>query len=56
VVPTERPAVLDVGAWPLDAGPEKPLDAGPEKPRNERGGGTREPVLDLLRLCARGGP
>ena len=37
VVPTLIPAVLDVGAWPLLAGPENP--------RKERGGGTRPPVL-----------
>ena len=47
------PAVLDVGAWPLLAGPP-PI--GPEKPRNERGGGMREPVLLRFRLWVRGGP
>jgi hypothetical protein len=46
VVPTLRPAVLEVGAWPLDAGPENP--------RNDRGGGTREPVLLRLRPCIGG--
>lgn len=46
-MPTLRPAVLDVGAWPLEAGPEKP--------RNERGGGMREPVLLRFLPCVSGG-
>jgi hypothetical protein len=44
VVPTLRPAVLDVGAWP-----PPPVLAGPENPRKERGGGMRGPVLLLFR-------
>jgi hypothetical protein len=51
VVPTLRPAVLDVGAWP-----PPPVLAGPENPRKERGGGMRGPVLLLFRPWVRGGP